>query len=136
MGLSDDAFKFFPTIAYQLALRFPSYESLLRHKFRRNTSLLSKCLETQLHELIVDPFRQLDPYNLQIGNRRLSFVGEPDRCQDSRGRLEILRLIEESKRELPFRWVIFGSLRLAGQLVEPTVISVESSQLFSGSYKG
>ncbi|KAJ3572124.1 hypothetical protein NP233_g3291 [Leucocoprinus birnbaumii] len=133
---SDDTSKFFLTIAYQLALQFRPYDYLLRHKLRRNPDLVDKCLETQFCELIVEPFRQLQFRHVQIGERKLIVVNGIDHCQNPQDRAEILRVIGESRRELPFHWVIFSSPELTAQLEEPAVISVEGLDLCSGSYKG
>lgn len=134
---SDDTSKFFLTIAYQLALLFPLYDTLLRAQLRLNPSLVSKCLESQFYQLIVHSFRQLRSQDIQVGDRGLIFLNGLDHpCQNSRDRSEILRLIGKSGRELPFRWVIFSAPGLVDRPLEPTIISVESSDLFSGTYKG
>ncbi|KAJ3564705.1 hypothetical protein NP233_g8119 [Leucocoprinus birnbaumii] len=129
---SDATSKFFLTIAYQLALQFPSYDCLLRDKLRHNPDLVDKCLEVQFLKLIVEPFRQLQFPNVPIGNQGLIVVNGLENSQD---RAEVLRVIGESKRELPFCWVIFSSPQLAEQLKELTIIPVEGSDLSSGSYR-
>ncbi|KAF5360666.1 hypothetical protein D9756_004455 [Leucocoprinus leucothites] len=106
----DDPTRFFPTIAYQLATHFPTYETLIDAKLRRSPGPISKSLKIQFRELIVQPFQQLGAREETIGSRRLIMVNGLDDCKGDQARKELLRILTTETEALPFSASEFGCM--------------------------
>ncbi|KAF5360764.1 hypothetical protein D9756_004438 [Leucocoprinus leucothites] len=104
----DDPTRFFTTIAYQLALHFPTHGELIDAKLRRSPDLISKSLKIQFRELIVQPFQRLRASGeITVGSRRIIIVNGLDKCKGDQAREELLRILTTETEALPFRWVVF-----------------------------
>lgn len=106
----NDPKSLIPTLAYQLAVRFPKYKSLLIEQITNDLSILQKTPRAQLVSLIVEPFSTLR-------NRGDPAVREPllivldglDECQGINAQCEIVEMIGEilqSREDLPILWLI------------------------------
>lgn len=106
----DDPHRLFPTIAYQLATRNPSFAALVEDKLLHDRTLVSKSMKTQFRELIVAPLRILEANGVDIGPRRTVIIDGLDECRSDDAQCEIARIIMASIREesLPLSWAIFS----------------------------
>jgi hypothetical protein len=92
MNGCDDPTRFFPSIAYQLAIELPEYRDLLDKKVFNDKTLAKKTVKAQFRGLIVEPFVELE----RIGNmqsRRAIFVDGLDECGDKDAQREIVELV-------------------------------------------
>ncbi|KAJ3571128.1 hypothetical protein NP233_g3965 [Leucocoprinus birnbaumii] len=112
----DDPAKLFTTIAYQLATRLrpdsSPYGALLEEEIRRDPSIVTKALDVQLHELIVDPILQLlNQTELQYQPPVLIIIDGLDECSSIQSQSDIIRIISEVALEqpsLPLLWAVFS----------------------------
>ncbi|KAF5349639.1 hypothetical protein D9756_008981 [Leucocoprinus leucothites] len=97
-----------PTIAYQLAITFPSYQTMLSNVIAADTTVLDKAPRVQLKKLIVEPFSDLYVQNNLVARRPLLVVLDGlDECYGLKGQLELVEMIEEvNKLPLPFLWLV------------------------------
>jgi hypothetical protein len=105
--------RFFPTIAHQIATRFPDYHGLLNEKIQRDPTIVHKALRTQFHELIVFPLQELAARGKGMDRRFPIFVDGLDECHDRDAQCQIVEIIEiaaETARvtNLPLCWAFFS----------------------------
>lgn len=128
----DKSDKFFTSIAYQLATRrrpaTSPYGALLEKAVRKDPSVVTKSLEVQFHELIIDPVLDL----LESGGRVhphqvVIIVDGLDECDGNDAQCEILRLIATATLDypdLPLLWAIFSRPE---PHIESTILESDSS---------
>jgi hypothetical protein len=105
--------RFFPTIAHQIAARFPHYHDLLNEKIQRDPTIVDKVLRTQFQELIVLPLQELMKRGKGIDRRFPIFVDGLDECHNRDAQRQIVEIIEiaaETARvaDLPLCWAFFS----------------------------
>lgn len=124
----NDSWRFFPTIAYQLAALSPSYASYLESKIRNNPSFLFKSLEVQYHELIVSPYKDLLARGAAPDFKKIIIVDGLDECDTDNSQREIIRIIIASAeaRTPPLSWAIFSRPE---SHIESTFSSLDSSRV-------
>lgn len=106
----DDPKSVIPTLAYQLAVRFPEYKSLLINQITNDFTILEKTPRVQLMSLIVEPFTVLQ----ENGHRSvleplLVVLDGLDECKGINAQCEIVEMIGEvvrSRKDLPILWLI------------------------------
>lgn len=124
-----------PTIAYQLAVRIPSYNEYLRQIMINNPKLLEKDMERQFKALIIEPF-----VNLRLtteGAKWAILLDGLDECHGDDAQMLIVRLISRFTRQyptIPLIWVIasrpeahlhlaFNSAEVSGLFEEHEVLA-------------
>ncbi|KAF9445681.1 hypothetical protein P691DRAFT_254988 [Macrolepiota fuliginosa MF-IS2] len=107
---TDDASRFFTTLADQLATHNRPYAEILDAKIRRNRALVSKSLRVQFDELIVTPMGGLLAKGVDLGPRKVIIVEGIDECASVHARCEILCIILKSANALPFLWATFSRI--------------------------
>ncbi|KAI9375956.1 hypothetical protein BJX61DRAFT_539274 [Aspergillus egyptiacus] len=96
-----NASRFFTTIAAQMALAIPSLGELIFRAVEENPLIADKGVESQFHELILQPIRSL---KLTSPVRGLIVVDALDECDDTRHIRTIIRLLTRlSKEEVGLR---------------------------------
>jgi hypothetical protein len=102
---------FFTTIAYQLSTRIGQYSKMLEAKIRRDATLPTKSLETQLQELIVTPFLKLEQPSAPLQSRVI-IVDGLDECNGEAAQSKIVELvirsIETHDSKIPLLWLFFS----------------------------
>lgn len=112
----------FPTIAYQLALRFSSYKDKVDEVMRKNPDLADKSIEVQFKKLLVDIW---DVCSLPEGPSRIISIDGIDECQGEKSQEYLLTLIGQaiSRKILPIRFIFFSR-------PEPHLVATFSNSLF------
>jgi hypothetical protein len=105
--------RFFPTIAYQIAVRFPDYRDLIDRKVQDDPTVVHKALSTQFRELIMLPLQELMARGRGIGWRFPIFVDGLDECYDPNAQgqiVEIIEIVAQAARttDLPLCWAFFS----------------------------
>ncbi|KAJ3568175.1 hypothetical protein NP233_g5885 [Leucocoprinus birnbaumii] len=107
LRLCDDLTRALPTIAYELALKFPAYLSCLRDLRRKDPQAIGKALHTQFEKLIVQPVAK---QNLIAGKGHISiFLDALDQCSEEFAQCKIVELIDNFLYQhpaVPIIWVI------------------------------
>lgn len=98
-----------PTIAYQLAVRFPEYKSILTDQIADDPQLLTKARRVQFKRLIIDPFLVL----VRQGRQRIEepfviILDGLDECERGTVQCEMVKMINDAAQleNLPFLWLI------------------------------
>ncbi|KAJ3563316.1 hypothetical protein NP233_g9013 [Leucocoprinus birnbaumii] len=106
-GTADPA-RFFPTIAYQLATRFPAYRETLDNKLSYDPGMVSKSLEVQFRELVLEPFRDLLARGEIVAPQQgpLIVVGNIEECSSNEAREELLRILTQETGKFAIKWLI------------------------------
>ncbi|KAF9441602.1 hypothetical protein P691DRAFT_553218 [Macrolepiota fuliginosa MF-IS2] len=99
----DKYMEVFITLAYQLAVRFPGYKSLITAKLVDEPDLLEKTPCVQFRKLIVEPLLLLSHER-----KRVIILDGLDECGGEGNQLEIIELINSlhSNTSLPIIWMI------------------------------
>ncbi|KAJ3571722.1 hypothetical protein NP233_g3569 [Leucocoprinus birnbaumii] len=103
----DDPQRVFPSIAYQIATKFPPFKEILETRIRSDPALLTKSLSMQFEELLVLPLRQLGFGRREVEGLVVVLDGL-DECRGSANQCEIVNIIATSARNrtTPLRWFI------------------------------
>lgn len=123
----------FPTLAYQLAVRIPSYCKFLKQKMTGDPRLLEKDVEYQFNILIAEPFVELD-LGVEEGGWVILLDGL-DECEENDAQITIIELISRFARQhptSPLRWLVasrpeahilraFNSIKAEGTFLEQYV---------------
>ncbi|KAF9442042.1 hypothetical protein P691DRAFT_765637 [Macrolepiota fuliginosa MF-IS2] len=93
----------FITLAYQLTIRFPGYQSLITAGLAAEPDLLEKMPHVQFRKLIVEPLLLLSHER-----KRVIIFDGLDECEGEGNQLEIIELINSlhSNTSLPIIWMI------------------------------
>jgi ABC-type dipeptide/oligopeptide/nickel transport system ATPase subunit len=84
----------FPTLAYQLACRYPAFRSQIIHVIKQDPSVAQNSLLSQLKELIVDPLSSMDIPCVIV-------VDALDECVDDQPASAILSVLGRLVKRLP-----------------------------------
>ena len=92
----------FPTLAYQLACRYPTFRSQIIQVIKRDPSVARNSLVSQLKDLIVDPLSSTDISCIIV-------VDALDECVDDQPASAILSVLGRFVKELPsVKFIITG----------------------------
>jgi hypothetical protein len=100
----SDPKRFLPTIAYQLAVKYESYDKLLDQKIHKDSTIITKSLPVQFREVIAGPIREtLGSGEAFIG--KVIIVDGLDECDGAGYQREIIDVIMRSvmDKTTPFR---------------------------------
>ncbi|KAF5344831.1 hypothetical protein D9756_011095 [Leucocoprinus leucothites] len=105
----NDPNKLIPTIAYQLATKYPSYREAVSATIVRDPFVLQKSINTQFRELLVEPLRELSSEDRDASDNVVVIVDGLDECdgleaQDAIAQVVITSIAEETS---PFLWAFF-----------------------------
>ncbi|PPQ90671.1 hypothetical protein CVT25_004664 [Psilocybe cyanescens] len=101
-----DGTKLFPTIAYQLALKFPSFRAQIDAAMLGNPTLPTKSIDIQLQYLIIEPLLRVNDWP---AHNPTVIIDGLDECAGSkRMQSEILSLISKAiiEHNIPIRFLI------------------------------
>lgn len=112
---------FVPTIAYQLATKYPAYRNLVDVKIIQNPFLLEKTINVQFAELIEEPLKQLRNQYQEL-TEGIVVIDGLDECDDRDAQCMIVEVIAASvlRQSTPFLWAFFSR-------PEPHIVAVFSS---------
>ncbi|KAF5344814.1 hypothetical protein D9756_011089 [Leucocoprinus leucothites] len=101
--------KFIPTIAYQLATKYPSYRESVCATIVRDPFVLQKSINTQFRELLVEPLRELSPEDRDASDKAVVVIDGLDECDGLEAQDAIVQVIITSVAEgtSPFLWAFF-----------------------------
>jgi hypothetical protein len=107
-----DPTRFFPTLAYQLAVKFRAFGDLLDELICLDPTLLRKSIPSQFDNLIVVPLGRLKSRGDTIPER-VVIVDGLDECGDgdaADAQMTIVKIIAQSVRDniTPFLWMFFS----------------------------
>lgn len=74
LGHRDNPLQTIPTIAYQLAVRNPSYKHIITERLANDITILEKDLRSQFKELILAPFKVLKEQGALTPQRSLVII--------------------------------------------------------------
>ena len=107
----DDPLRFFTTIAHQLSTKIDEYRKALDPRIQRNPALLTKGLDAQFRELIIEPFLELAGQNVDMEDKMVIIDGL-DECNGDRAQSKIMELVAKSVIEhgdkIPLLWAFFS----------------------------
>ncbi|PPQ81161.1 hypothetical protein CVT25_015188 [Psilocybe cyanescens] len=101
-----DGTKLFSTIAYQLALKFPSFRALIDIAMLDNPTLPTKSIDVQLRYLIIEPLLRVDDWP---AHSPTIIIDGLDECAElKRMQSDILALLSKAiiKQNIPLRFLI------------------------------
>jgi len=94
----DDPKRFFTTIAHQLTTEIDEYRKVLDPRIQRNPALLTKGLDAQFRELIIEPFLELAGRNVDMEDKMVIIDGL-DECNGDPAQSKIMELVAKSVKE-------------------------------------
>jgi hypothetical protein len=104
---SSDPFRFFTTIAYQLAIKYPRFRHSLNEMLKTDPDVAGLTLDRQLEKLVVEPIRaaadDMGPTPIVV------IIDAVDECANYRA--QILALLCTIRAQLPISFKLFVSLR-------------------------
>jgi len=107
----DDPLRFFTTIAHQLSTKIDEYRKALDPRIQRNPALLTKGLDAQFRELIIEPFLELARRNMGVQDKTVIIDGL-DECNGDPAQSKIMELVAKSVMEhgdkIPLLWAFFS----------------------------
>jgi len=107
----DDSLRFFTTIAHQLTTKINEYRKALDPRIQRNPALLTKGLDAQFRELIIEPFLELAGQNMGVQDKTVIIDGL-DECNGDSAQSKIMELVAKSVIEygdkIPLLWAFFS----------------------------
>ncbi|KAF5344833.1 hypothetical protein D9756_011097 [Leucocoprinus leucothites] len=105
----NDPNKFIPTIAYQLATKYPSYREAVCATIVRDPLVLQKSINTQFQELLVEPLRELSSEDRDACDKTVVVIDGLDECDGLKAQDAIVQVIITSAAEgtSPFLWAFF-----------------------------
>lgn len=99
-----------PTLAYQLAIHFPDYGTLLASVIGQDPTILQKTPRIQLRRLIVEPLSVLQLQGHPMAQAPFLIVLDGlDECKGIEAQCEVVEMIGEVirlKKDLPLLWLI------------------------------
>ncbi|KAF5359850.1 hypothetical protein D9756_002924 [Leucocoprinus leucothites] len=113
----NNPYRFFTSIAHQLAMKHEAFGDFLDQKIHRNPTIVTKSLQFQFDELLIAPVRALKQQGKGLPDMAI-FVDGLDECSGQGAQQEIVLLVAKSIRDedTPFRWIFFSRL-------EPVLVS-------------
>ena len=107
----DDPLRFFTTIAHQLSTKIDEYRKALDPRIQRNPALLTKGIDAQFRELIIEPFLELAGRNVDMEDKMVIIDGL-DECNGDPAQSKIMELVAKSViehgDEIPLLWAFFS----------------------------
>ena len=107
----DDSLRFFTTIAHQLTTKIDEYRKALDPRIQLNPALLTKGLDAQFRELIIEPFLELAGQNMGVQDKTVIIDGL-DECNGDSAQSKIMELVAKSVIEygdkIPLLWAFFS----------------------------
>jgi len=107
----DDPLRFFTTIAHQLSTKIDEYGKALDPRIQRNPALLTKGIDAQFRELIIEPFLELAGQNVDVEDKMVIIDGL-DECNGDSEQSKIMELVAKSVMEhgnmIPLLWAVFN----------------------------
>ena len=107
----DDPLRFFTTIAHQLSTKIDEYRKALDPRIQRNPALLTKGIDAQFRELIIEPFMELAERNVDMEDKMVIIDGL-DECNGDPAQSKIMELVAKSVIEhgdkIPLLWAFFS----------------------------
>jgi len=107
----DDPLRFFTTIAHQLTTEIDEYRKALDPRIQRNPALLTKGIDAQFRELIIEPFLELAGQNMGVQDKMVIIDGL-DECNGDPAQHKIMELVAKSVMEhgnkIPLLWAFFS----------------------------
>ncbi|KAF9442712.1 hypothetical protein P691DRAFT_779248 [Macrolepiota fuliginosa MF-IS2] len=106
----NDPKAFVPTIACQLATKYPPYCDHIDAIVLRNPLVLEKSVEAQFHDLLVQPLRELKGMGIGVGEDAIIIIDGLDECDGVDAQRTIIQIIIASVHEqsTPFLWAFFS----------------------------
>ncbi|KAJ3563346.1 hypothetical protein NP233_g8997 [Leucocoprinus birnbaumii] len=108
----DDPSQIVPTLAYQLAVRYPEYRPILNQRLANDPTLFEKTLRTQFKELIIDPFHLIMARRPSTARRPVLVVLDGlDECNSTEAQCELIECIADHVRDVhtfPLLWLVFS----------------------------
>lgn len=113
----NEAIKLFPTIAYQLAIKYGSYRAALDSAITRDPLILDKSLSVQFQVLIVQPILESSPEDQNAMADTVIVIDGFDECaalnetlDSSQTQVQIIDIITTSALNdtSPFLWGVFS----------------------------
>ncbi|KAJ3553590.1 hypothetical protein NP233_g12610 [Leucocoprinus birnbaumii] len=100
---------FLPTIAYQLATRYPSYRHAVDAAITRDPLILQASIPVQFRELIVKPLREISSQDRAGVEDAIIVVDGLDECNGLQAQSTIINVVITSASEgtSPFLWGFF-----------------------------
>jgi hypothetical protein len=97
--------KFFPTIAYQLAISIPTLKPLIQSALCDDPSIPTKAARYQFESLIVKPFQSLEGYDSSC---KVIVIDAIDECSDKKSAEAIIHLLADvvMRLRLPLQFFI------------------------------
>ena len=127
----DDPLRFFTTIAHQLSTKIDEYRKALDPRIQRNPALLTKGIDAQFRELIIEPFLELAGRNMGVQDKTVIIDGL-DECDGDPTQSKIMELVAKSVKEhgdkIPLLWAFFSRPE---SHIDREFSSYSSSHLFS-----
>ena len=107
----DDPLRFFTTIAHQLTMEIDEYRKALDPRIQRNPALLTKGIDAQFRELIIEPFLELAGRGMAVQDKTVIIDGL-DECNGDSEQSKIMELVAKSVKEhgdkIPLLWAFFS----------------------------
>lgn len=105
-GQRDDHSRLFPSMAYQLAVKFQPYGHLLDRKVHHNPTIVNKSISHQFNDLLVTPIRELKLNGTEFP-QQVIIVDGLDEFPSALAKEDIVKTITTSVREqtTPFLWI-------------------------------
>ncbi|KAF9439509.1 hypothetical protein P691DRAFT_786344, partial [Macrolepiota fuliginosa MF-IS2] len=102
--------KFVPTIAYQLATKYPPYRDHVDAIVLRDPLVLEKSIKAQFHDLLMQPLRELKGMGIGAGEDAVIIIDGLDECDGKDAQRTIIQIIITSVHEqsTPFLWAFFS----------------------------
>lgn len=100
----------FPSIAYQLSVKFDNYHELINKKILRDETIVNKTMEAQFRSLILHPLVELERHGKGIGKRIVVVVDGLDECEGTDTQCKIIEIVAAAVREatIPLCWAFFS----------------------------
>lgn len=100
---SREVSRIVPTIAYQLARRFPSYREVVIRLIGEDKEIGIQRIETQFERLIRDPLREV---KASMPEGTLIVIDALDECDRRDGARDILNALLLNARDLPVKFIV------------------------------
>ncbi|KAF5344160.1 hypothetical protein D9756_011413 [Leucocoprinus leucothites] len=99
-----------PSLAYQLAVRFPAYKGIITRLLTNEPSIFDKSLHTQFTKMIIEPLSRLDS-ELETSHPIIMLLDGLDECRGDQAQQTLVELIGSFSAighalHLPFVWII------------------------------
>ena len=111
----DNSLQFFTTIAHQLTMEINKYRKALDPRIQRNPALLTKGIDAQFCELIIELFLELVGRNMGVQDK-IVIIDGLDKCNGDPAQHKIMEVVAKSVIEhgnkIPLLWAFFSRPKL------------------------